>query len=219
MNAQEKIQRNYMIAVRQAGVQGLYVLRYVPRGLQQIRTSGKAKRMPEYKATADLRDAGNAVTWEARPVDQDVTMEEFSADAGRRTRLAHDWLTTLSGLIETIDGYMKELGWETKKIDKPMEDSEIGKYTAPALLLQEETTKMLLEPITRSAPGTEGVVDLYLMPGYDDIASLYYNGKKWNLHYCTAEQKAVGNLRDGEAKPLTKASIRKVLEEMRANAQ
>ena len=35
---------------------------------------------------------------------------------------------------------------------------------------------ILLEPV---APGTEGVVDLYLMPGYDDIASLYHYSNRW----------------------------------------
>ncbi len=99
-----------------------------------------------------------------------------------------------------------------------MEDSEIGKYTAAALLLQEKTTKVLLEPIARSAPGTEGVADLYLMPGYDDIASFYHYGNKWNLHYMPPEQKTVANMREAEAKALTKASLRKVLEEMKANA-
>ena len=57
------------------------------------------------------------------------------------------------------------------------------------------------------------------MPGYDDIASLYYYGNRWNLHYVAYDQKVVGNIRDAEAKPLTKASLRKVLEEMRQNAQ
>ncbi len=86
-------------------------------------------------------------------------------------------------------------------------------------MLQEGTTKILLEPIARSAPGAEGVVDLYLMPGYDDIASLYYSRKRWYLHYLTPEQKAAGNIREAQARPLTKASLKRVLEEMEAHAE
>ena len=64
-----------------------------------------------------------------------------------------------------------------------MEDSDIGTYQAPALLLQQDTLRMLLEPIARTAPGADGVVDLYLMPAYDDIATLYFADGKWQLHY------------------------------------
>ena len=39
------------------------------------------------------------------------------------------------------------------------------------------------------APGTEGVIDLYLMPAYDDIASIYYSGDRWNLHYLFPDTK------------------------------
>ncbi len=45
----------------------------------------------------------------------------------------------------------------------------------PALLMQEgPSAGLILEPIARSAPGADGVVDLYLLPAYDDIASLYF---------------------------------------------
>lgn len=32
-------------------------------------------------------------------------------------------------------------------------------------------------------PGPEGVVDLYLMPTYDDMASLYFDHGNWMIHY------------------------------------
>ncbi len=41
-----------------------------------------------------------------------------------------------------------------------MGDFDVGKYVAPALLLQEETTKVLLEPIARSAPAQKAVANL-----------------------------------------------------------
>lgn len=217
MIAEEKIRRGYMVSTRSAGDTGLYRVSYVPRGLQQVRTSGRAKKVPEYAAAVNVPD--ESVAWESQPADPEASVEDFSADALRRAKAVHGWLTMLAGLIGSVEGWAKELGWSPKRIEKPMEDSEVGRYAAPALLLQEETTKVLLEPITRSAPGAEGVVDLYLMPGYDDIASLYYYKNRWNLHYMSAEQKAVASIREAESKPLTKASLKKVLEEMKANAQ
>ena len=70
----------------------------------------------------------------------------------------------------------------------------------------------------RSAPGAEGVVDLYLMPAYDDIASLYYYGDRWNLHYMFPGTKPAATVREAEALPLSKEALEKVLAEMRQNA-
>src|SRR5205823_3073092 len=82
-----------------------------------------------------------------------------------------EWLGRLTSLIQQVQKWVQAWGWATRQIDKKMEDPEIGTYRAPALLMQEGTTRLLLEPIGRSAaPDTEGIVDLYLMPAYDDVA-------------------------------------------------
>lgn len=217
MTAQENIQRGYIVSTHVAGDPGLYRVSYVSRGAQQATTSRKSKKVSEHVAAVNVPDESFA--WENQPADPEAPVDAFEADALRRAKAIHRWLAMLAGLIGPVEQWAKELGWSTKRIEKPMEDSEVGKYTAPALLLQEETTKVLLEPITRSAPGAEGVVDLYLMPGYDDIASLYYYNNRWNLHYMSAEQKVVATIREAAAKPLTRDSLKRVLEGMKANAQ
>ena len=99
-----------------------------------------------------------------------------------------------------------------------MNDSLVGRYVAPALILQEETTRILLEPIARSAPGAEGVVDLYLMPAYDDIASLYFSNGEWQLHYMWPGTPNVNTMRDAEPKPFSMEVFQEVLQEMKKNA-
>jgi hypothetical protein len=64
----------------------------------------------------------------------------------------------------------------------------------------------------------EGVVDLYLMPAYDDIASLYFYDGQWHLHYLAPGTPVVGNMREARAKPLSKDTLQEVLEEMRRHA-
>jgi hypothetical protein len=56
------------------------------------------------------------------------------------------------------------------------------------------------------------------MPSYDDIASLYYYNNQWNVHYMFTGAPTVGNILEAEAKPLTKATLREVFEEMKAHA-
>jgi hypothetical protein len=127
-----------------------------------------------------------------------------------REQLRNDWLSRLNDLVERVEGWARELGWSTRRVDKQMEDSQIGTYDAPALLLQEEATRVFLEPIARSAPGVEGVVDLYRMPAYDDVASLYFYDGDWRLHPMLPDR--------GEgSKPLSRESLQEVLEELKRN--
>jgi hypothetical protein len=99
-----------------------------------------------------------------------------------------------------------------------MEDSQLGTYKAPALILQKETVRALLEPVARFAPGVEGVVDLYLMPAFDDIASLYFYDDGWQLHYMSPASPTIATIREAEHRPLSKESLQNVLEEMIRNA-
>jgi hypothetical protein len=127
------------------------------------------------------------------------------------------WLAQLSGLIDTVSGWASELGWSLRRIEKPMEDSQVGDYRAPALLLQEGTVRILLDPIGHSAPGAEGVVDLYLMPAYDDIATLLYYKGGWHLHYSPRRSGAAA-VEEPEAKPLSKETFAETLDQLRQNA-
>jgi hypothetical protein len=216
MVGQEKIQRSFMIRVRHAADPDTYVVHYVPRGLQQLRErGGDAKRIPEYKASAHVEGNDIVLTWHNPPTDLEADQEQFAHDATERVRLLHDWLCRLSTLVATVESWAKELGWSTRRIEKPMKDSEIGEYRAPALLLQEETIRIMLEPIGRSSPGTEGIVDLYLLPAYDDIATLCYYDDRWNLHYIPPSSESIATIREAEGKPLSKKTLRTVLAELK----
>jgi hypothetical protein len=133
-------------------------------------------------------------------------------------QLRLEWLNRLSSLVDTVQGWAKELGWATRRIEKRMEEAPLGKYLAPALLLQEDTVRVILEPVARFVFGAEGAADLYLMPAYDDIANLYLNDTGWQLHYVFPGTSPTATISDANAKPLTKDVLHDVLEEMRRHA-
>jgi hypothetical protein len=140
-----------------------------------------------------------------------------SVQAASPNELRDEWLSRLEALVKQVKLWAEQLGWSTREIEKSLDDSEIGKYQAPALLLQEGTIRILLEPIARSAPGAEGIVDLYLMPAYDDIASLYLYGGCWHVHYMFPGTPNAATIRDAEARPLSETTLQAVLDEMKKN--
>jgi hypothetical protein len=218
MPVKQEIARGFMVSVHPlAETHEAIRVSYVPRGLQHERGPGGApKEVRETSALVRLHDGQPAVHWEKPPPDK--VKGDLEEDARSRLDMRLRWLQLLSELMASAERWGKELGWSTRRIEKEMQDAEIGEYQAPALLLQNELTRALLEPVGRSAPGAEGVVDLYLLPGYDDIASLYYYDGRWNLHYFGAYSPTGENLRETEPRPFSKATLRKVLEQMKQHA-
>ena len=49
--------------------------------------------------------------------------------------------------------------------------------------MEKDTVEVALNPVSPLVPGAEGAVDLYLVPAYDDIASLYFESGQWVIHY------------------------------------
>jgi hypothetical protein len=117
--------------------------------------------------------------------------------------------------VDQVEQWAKEMGWSTRRLEKKLDDPWIGKHRVPALLMQEDLCRVLLEPLGRSSMGAEGIVDLYLMPAYDDIARLLYNGNQWYLHYLFPGGKPAAAVHEAESKPLFKETLAKVLVEMR----
>ncbi len=137
------------------------------------------------------------------------------------SQLREQWLSSLDELIVTVKAWCEPDGWVTRKIDKTMRDSQLGKHSAPALLMQRDTTRVLLDPVGHSAPEAEGVVDLYLLPAYDDIARLVSRNKQWSIFYLFRSRAGNSPRLKGieeEFLPLTRETLRAILEDMIKNA-
>ncbi|HEY3997360.1 MAG TPA: hypothetical protein VGO93_00750 [Candidatus Xenobia bacterium] len=228
MTDQNLLSRAYTISIRPASDAGDgYHVVYTPRSLQRAGDhdllhaleNGGAPRQAigPFEAVVTVQGGDTTVRWTTPLGDLAPAQNQFEQDAKDRVRLLSEWLDRLSALVNDVESWAKNLGWSTRRIEKPMEDSQIGKYKAPGLLMQEGTNRVLLEPIARSAPGTEGVVDLYLMPAYDDIATLSYEDGRWALHYLFPGIAAT-NPHEARAMPLSQETLQEVLTEMRQHA-
>ncbi len=100
----------------------------------------------------------------------------------------------------------------------PDHDSDGTLFEVPSLFIQKGPTRLLLDPIAYDAPGSEGVVDLYLMPAYDDAASLYLVDGRWQIHYVFPDQPAETEIPRSDVSELSEETIKRVLDEIFAHA-
>lgn len=124
------------------------------------------------------------------------------------------WIIRLNELFGNIETWAQSFDWTTRRLDKSMKDPEIGPYRAPGLILQKEFTRILIDPISRTTTGSDGLVDIYVMPALDDIASLYFYDGRWNVHYRVPNDEAAATIPDAPARPLTRETLAEVLEGM-----
>lgn len=186
------------------------------RDIQPSPPYAKPFSRPEY--TLIRHPGSDRFDWSTTENDPGELRSEFEAESERRLGLRVEWIARVTALVERVEFWAKEAGWSTRRIEKKLDDWDIGRHRLPALVMQEDTCRILLEPVGRSAPGIDGLVDLYLMPAYDDIANLYYADGRWHLYHVAAELKVAGGNRTGGAMPLSKETLEKVLADLKRHA-
>jgi hypothetical protein len=216
MTAEKVEKQPYMVSVYEAkDAPGVFRFTFVPKGVQY----GAPKRVPQHIVQVSGTPENPAFDWSASPDAPGAAQGELEQTARDRLAALRAWLNRVGDLVGRVEQWSKELGWATRRIEKRLDDSGVGTHKVPALLLQEDTVRVLLEPVSRRAPGAEGVVDLYLMPAYDDIASLYFREGNWHVHYMFPNGKAAATIKEAESKPLAKETLAAILQEMKKHGQ
>ncbi len=151
--------------------------------------------------------------------DRSMTMAESGPVIEDREAEKNAWLGRLEALARDVKGWAEAAGWRTRRITKTVNERQLGRYQVPVLLMEKDTVEVVLNPVARLVPGASGAVDLYLSPAYDDIASLYFEGDRWVVHYCEPPNPSAT---EGEVaitpRPYDEATIRAILDGMAAHA-
>jgi hypothetical protein len=221
MNEQTAEKQEYAVNVSEPEESGgPLVFSFVPKGLHRGRgPNGAPRRAPQFIVEVRPESGGLALDWGRTPDQPDASArEEIEGEVTARMRDRAIWIERVNFLVDQVEQWATEMGWSTRRIEKKLDDVRIGKHRVPALLMQQETDRVLLEPVGRTTPGAEGVVDLYLMPAYDDIASLYFYDDRWNLHYIFPGTTGAAAVREAAPMPLSKETLERVLTEMRRDA-
>ena len=94
----------------------------------------------------------------------------------------------------------------TRRIEIKRNEGQLGGvYRAPALLMQHDAIRVMLDPLARYGVGNDGIVDFYVMPAWDRVAVLTFKNKKWRIRYHSAiPEDSSAPFVDG---PLTKEAV------------
>jgi hypothetical protein len=85
-------------------------------------------------------------------------------------------------LIRTFKDALAGTEWSTREQPRKLLDEKGLPFTAPSLFVWRGPTSLSLDPTGYDIPGADGVVDLYLLPDYAPVATLYLEAGVWRVH-------------------------------------
>ncbi len=116
-------------------------------------------------------------------------------------------------VVSDFEASLSGRDWSMRRDPKRMRD-EIGNvYSILSLTLIKGPVRLLLDPNGYDIPGADGVMDLYLLPPYDPVATLYLEEGEWFIHSpFPAALDAIDNPTKWTRSCLTEESISSTLE-------
>ena len=122
-------------------------------------------------------------------------------------------------VVSQFDEALVEPDWIKRRDPKRMRDEDGEVFSAPSMTLWRGPVRLLLDPNAYDIPGADGIVDLYLLPPYDPVATLYLEGENWFIHSpFPATMETIARPQEWTRSPLNKESIRRVLEAIASHA-
>jgi hypothetical protein len=134
-------------------------------------------------------------------------------------REVDDWLYVLNGLIDNVKAWAETAGWETRLTARDVKEKGGLRYEAPVLVLDRDEAEVSLVPVAREVPGANGLVDFYLMPEFNHVASLYREKGQWFFHYAFhPDPEVASSVIETERFQLDEASFNRVVNDIAAHA-
>ena len=88
----------------------------------------------------------------------------------------------ITRLIELFQDALAGTDWSTRGQARKLEDEKGMLFPVPSLYVWRGPTSLFLDPTGSDIPGADGVADLYLLPDYAPVATLYLDAGIWWVH-------------------------------------
>ena len=131
----------------------------------------------------------------------------------------HAWTNRVDDLVARVELWGNELGWATRRIEKRLDDSGVGLTRFRPCCCRKARFGFCWSPCRVVSPGANGVVDLYLMPAYDDVASLFYREDNWHVHYVIPGGNGRAVVKGAASGPFSKETLDMLLQELKKHGQ
>jgi hypothetical protein len=115
-------------------------------------------------------------------------------------------------VVRDFEASLSGRDWSMRRDQKRMRDETGNVYSVLSLTLINGPVRLLLDPNGYDIPGADGVMDLYLLPPYDPVATLYLEDGEWSIQSpFPAALDAIDNQTKWARSRLTKESISNTL--------
>lgn len=85
-------------------------------------------------------------------------------------------------VVRDFEASLSGRDWSIRRDPKRMRDETGNVFSVLSLTLINGPVRLLLDPNGYDIPGADGVMDLYLLPPYDPVATLYLEDGEWFIH-------------------------------------
>jgi hypothetical protein len=128
--------QSYIVSIHELSEgPGELAFTFVPKGLQPLPVPGDLpKRMPQYTVVVRGSDGSTAFDWGRTPDDPGPAKADLEEEARQRVDARLAWVDQVEKLVAQVERWGQDLGWSTRRIDKRLDDSYVGKHRLPALL-------------------------------------------------------------------------------------
>lgn len=153
------------------------------------------------------------------PSDQPATESQFRDGLQTFNRLKSaiqkvvmvDWESAANSLIQQVEGWARDLGWNTRREAKDLTETLIGSYRLDRLYLHAEGNLYVLEPLARFVAGGSGGFVLSLQLSSNSTGIYRHSDGVWRVHL-----QADGDPEVTEGDRLSKESFCAALRELRS---
>ena len=98
-----------------------------------------------------------------------------------RDRLLPEWLQAQEQMIQEAEAAARAKGWYVERDEMQVEESLLGTYRRPGLLIRTWDREMMLIPVARFCAGRQGAVDLKVSPNYERAYTVTFKDGRWQI--------------------------------------
>jgi hypothetical protein len=134
------------------------------------------------------------------PPDQPPTVDQFRKGATLLRELIKllggmvlaEWTCAIDAVERKAEEWSAQAAWRTRRVNKKLNESLIGPYEAPQLLIYAEPNLYVLDPVARFVPDAQGAFDFAVQPSYYTTSMYRDDDGIWYVHLDIANGAANG---------------------------